>query len=265
MLTASGSKKRISNMNSEFIEDEGDLEDKIVLLNEQLNKAHEKKEKQINRLKIAQEKYHDSQQIVDGMQSDIALRGISGLEGQTSMRVSTDDLLDSDDIYSIRDRILELKVLNKDLQVNIKDARKVCKAWKTKADNAEMELREKTEEIDAAPAHESHTIVEAKRYELEARDELRKLQHDKLVLTNQFEQENLAAQEEVATLEMQLSAISTEYNNIQSNKRKMQRQVLTTNTRINCLQERKNYFAEKLKPLVGKDEVLRMGTYIHIM
>ena len=180
------------------------------------------------------------------------------------MRVSTDDLLDSDDIYSIRDRILELKVLNKDLQVNIKDARKVCKAWKTKADNAEMELREKTEEIDAAPAHESHTIVEAKRYELEARDELRKLQHDKLVLTNQFEQENLAAQEEVATLEMQLSAISTEYNNIQSNKRKMQRQVLTTNTRINCLQERKNYFAEKLKPLVGKDEVLRMGTYIHI-
>ena len=77
------------------------------------------------------------------MQSDIMLQNISGLEGQTSMRVSTEDLLSSDDIYSVKDRILELKLLNKDLLSNVKDARKVARTWRTKVDKAEISLREK--------------------------------------------------------------------------------------------------------------------------
>ena len=246
---------------TDYVHDQGDLEDKIVLLHEQLDKAHEKKEKQLNRLKVAQEKYHASQQIVDDMQSDIALQAISGLEGQTSssMRVSTDDLLESDDLYSVRDRLLELKLLNKDLLVNINDARKVARTWKGKADKADVELREKTDEIDAAPAHESRTIVEAKKYEVEARTELSRVEDEKLTLTHEFEQENLASREEVDTLELQLSAISTEYNSAQRNIRKYKREILSTNTSINCLHERKQFFVDKLKPLVGDDQVLQIA------
>ena len=137
ILSTSGSARRIP-ADTGFVDDQGDLEDKIVLLHEQLDKAHEKKEKQIKRLQVAQEKYHESQRLVDAMQSDIMLQNISGLEGETSMRVSTEDLLSSDDIYSVKDRILELKLLNKDLLSNIKDARKVARTWRTKVDKAEI-------------------------------------------------------------------------------------------------------------------------------
>ena len=58
---------------TDYVHDQGDLEDKIVLLHEQFDKAHEKKEKQLNRLKVAQEKYHASQQIVDFLNKKIHL------------------------------------------------------------------------------------------------------------------------------------------------------------------------------------------------
>ena len=76
ILSTSGSARRIP-ADTGFVDDQGDLEDKIVLLHEQLDKAHEKKEKQIKRLQVAQEKYHESQGLVDAMQSDIMLQNIS--------------------------------------------------------------------------------------------------------------------------------------------------------------------------------------------
>ena len=264
ILSTSGAARR-TPADTGFVDDQGDLEDKIVLLHEQLDKAHEKKEKQIQRLQVAQEKYHESQRLVDTMQSDIMLQNISGLEGQTSMRVSTEDLLSSDDIYSVKDRILELKLLNKDLLSNIKDARKVARTWRTKVDKAEIRLREKNEEIEATPAHESHTILEAKKYELEAREELRNLKHDKLVLQNTFEQENLLAKEQAEVMEAELSHASTDYNNTKRNIRKIERDVFALNTKLNCMEERKKFFLEKLKPLIGNESVLRIGKFALVL
>ena len=169
-------------------------------------------------------------------------------------------MLSSDDIYSVKDRILELKLLNKDLLSNIKDARKVARTWRTKVDKAEIRLREKNEEIEATPAHESHTILEAKKYELEAREELH-LKHDKLVCKIHLSKKTCYKRRS-EVMEAELSHAST---TIQKNIGKISCDVFALNTKLNCMEERKKFFLEKLKPLVGNESVLRIGKFALVL
>ena len=71
---------------------------------------------------------------------------------------------------------------------------------------------------------------------------MRNLKHDKLVLQNTFEQENLLAKEQAEVMEAELSHASTDYNNTKRNIRKIERDVFALNTKLNCMEERKKFF-----------------------
>ena len=83
ILSTSGAARR-TPADTGFVDDQGDLEDKIVC---SINSGGEEKRKANTTATSSTRKYHESQRLVDTMQSDIMLQNISGLEGQTSMRV----------------------------------------------------------------------------------------------------------------------------------------------------------------------------------
>ena len=98
---------------TEFVHDEQELLDLLASLEDTLGRELEKNDRAGDRLETAQAAYDAVAEEVERNQADVTLTDISGLEGSKSNRVKMMDLLNSNDLFALRDRLLELKLLTR--------------------------------------------------------------------------------------------------------------------------------------------------------
>ena len=244
---------------TEFVHDEQELLDLLASLEDTLGRELEKNDRAGDRLETAQAAYDAVAEEVERNQADVTLTDISGLEGSKSNRVKMMDLLNSNDLFALRDRLLELKLLDKDLSTNIADAQISSKHWKKECEAAKRILKEKKDAIDEIPAHESNSLVEAQNRSMKTEKQLQELEmalHDADV-----ENKRAASNDKntVEQLEVDLGYLSKKVSKTKEETRTLDRKLMMMNTQIECLTDSKAQCMEKLRPFIGNQELLRIS------
>jgi|EP00945_MAST-04E_sp_MAST-4E-sp1_P002724 chromosome segregation ATPase len=243
----------------EFVYDEQQLSDKIAELEASLEQERAKRDKVGSKLAIAQENYDQSVEEMEENKADLHLTNISGLEGNRSARQKTLDLLESDDLFALRDRLLELKLLDKDLSTNISDARVSAVHWRKDAEDLEKVLEEKTNSINEVPSHESDSVLEAQTKALRAKEEQRKMELKIQDLEAELKKKKMNDAIEIEQVEMKLATLTREVHVVQKDGRTLDRKLQGMTTQIECLHESREHARKHLKPFLGNDELLRVS------
>jgi TolA-binding protein len=250
------------------MEDPTFLEDQIREMNEEVARLSRQQASEAGHVAKARQENEQAVEQLEASTVSVALAEVSSQQlasgtstGRMESRRERDNRLlkDCKDTVALAERVLELKLLDREHDRSVSDAKECAAEWKQRLEEASASVNRVRAELAAVPPSERGDLVSTAEKYTDVQTQKRKLMAELDDERRTHGDKKITREEQVQRMQETLAQLDVKLGQTRSDTRRIEREQHSYTARIESLEEQREEYRQRLQEYAGNDDLLRVS------